>query len=113
LYAHGDYERAGVPMLPVVNGARTTRWHVFGYTIILVLSSLLPWLGGFTGLFYGAAASVLGLAFIVAAARVVLDKQDTAGRSLTNDVPARQAFKYSLVYLFALFGALAVDHWVG
>jgi protoheme IX farnesyltransferase len=113
LYAHGDYERAGVPMLPVVNGARTTRWHVFGYTIILVLSSLLPWLGGFTGLLYGTAASVLGLAFIVAAARVVLDKQDTAGRSLTNDVPARQAFKYSLVYLFALFGALAVDHWVG
>ena len=113
LYAHSDYERAGVPMLPVVSGSRTTRWHVFAYTVVLVVSSVLPWSLGFTGPLYGVSALLLGLGFVVAAARVVLDKQDATGRSLTKDEPARQAFKYSLLYLFALFAALAVDHWVG
>jgi protoheme IX farnesyltransferase len=113
LYAHSDYERAGVPMLPVVSGARTTRWHVLGYTAVLVGSSILPWLTGYTGAFYGISASILGLGFMVAALRVVMDKQDSTGRSLTKDTPARHAFKFSLIYLFALFTALAIDHWVG
>jgi protoheme IX farnesyltransferase len=42
LYASADYERAGVPMLPVVKGARHTRWNVFIYTLLLVASSLAP-----------------------------------------------------------------------
>ncbi len=112
LYAHADYERAGVPMLPVVSGARTTRWHVLAYTAVLVASSLLPYLLGYSGPVYGAAAAVLGAGFLIAAIRVVLDRQDPGGRSLTNDRPARQAFKYSLIYLFALFAAVAVDHWI-
>jgi protoheme IX farnesyltransferase len=113
LYAHSDYERANVPMLPVARGARTTRWHVLGYTLLLVASSVLPWLTGLTGAIYGVSALVLGAGFILCAARVMLDRQDALGRSLTNDTPARQAFKYSLAYLFILFGALAVDHWAG
>jgi protoheme IX farnesyltransferase len=40
------------------------------------------------------------------------DDQDAAGVSKTNDMPARKCFKFSVLYLFALFGALAVDHWV-
>ena len=111
LYAHSDYERAGVPMLPVANGAKTTRWHVLGYSVVLVASSLLPWLAGYTGPIYGAGALLLGAGFVVAAIRVVMDRQDQTGRSLTKDRPARQAFKYSLLYLFALFALLAVDHW--
>ncbi len=110
LYAHTDYERAGVPMLPVSAGATTTRWHVLVYTVILALVSLLPWAMGYSGAVYGWSAVVLGAGFIVAAVRVLLDLQDETGRSLTNDRPARQAFKYSLCYLFALFFMLAVDH---
>jgi protoheme IX farnesyltransferase len=112
LYAHADYERAGVPMLPVVNGARTTRWHVLAYTIVLVASSLLPWVLGYSGLIYGVSAVLLGAGFIYVSVRVMFDQQDEKGRSLTRDGPARQAFKYSLTYLFILFAALAVDHWV-
>ena len=111
LYAHSDYERAGVPMLPVVSGARTTRRHVLAYTVVLVAASLLPVVLGYSGAVYGWCAALLGAGFLVMAARVVLDQQDAAGVSLTNDKPARQAFKYSLVYLFVLFAAIAADHW--
>ena len=110
LYASGDYARAGVPMLPVVAGARSTRWHVFGYTLVLIAFSLSPWLLGFAGLPYAIAAAVLGAFFIYGASTMLLDQQNATGRSLTKDKPARWTFKYSLLYLFLLFFALAVDH---
>ena len=110
LYAHADYERAGVPMLPVVAGATATRRQVMLYTVVLVAVSIAPWILGHSGPVYGYSSIVLGLGFIVASARLLLDKQDATGRSLTKDKPARQAFKYSLIYLFALFLMLAIDH---
>ena len=112
LYAHGDYARAGVPMLPVVSGARATRWHVLAYTVVLVAVSLLPWALGYAGLVYGAAASVLGAGFLLGAVRVMTERQDAEGRSRVGDVAARQTFRFSLAYLFVLFLALAVDHLV-
>ena len=112
LYAHSDYARAGVPMLPVTSGALTTRRHVALYTVILVLVSLLPWAMGEAGLVYAATAGVLGAGFLISALWLLWDKQDDQGRSLTGDKPARQTFRYSLAYLFILFLALAVDHLV-
>jgi protoheme IX farnesyltransferase len=109
LFAHADYERAGVPMLPVVAGARTTRTHVMVYTVLLVALSLAPWLLHLTGWLYGGSAAILGAAFLVYSWRVVTDKQDITGVSLTRDAPAKACFKYSISYLFALFGAMAVD----
>ena len=113
LYAHGDYQRAGVPMLPVVRGARATRRHVMLYTLLLVPVSLSPWALGLTGPVYGAAALVLGGGFLWHAWRVVQDAQDETGRSLTKDAPARSAFRFSLLYLFLLFAAIAVDRLAG
>ena len=110
LYASEDYKRAGVPMLPVVAGSRATRRHVMAYTVALVVVSLLPWALGYAGPVYGVSAAGLGLWFLAASLRVLLDKQDAAGVSLTRDAPARWAFRVSLVYLFALFTMLAVDH---
>jgi protoheme IX farnesyltransferase len=109
LYASGDYERAGVPMLPVVRGARYTRWNILVYTLILVASTLLPWALGLMGWIYGIAALGLGSAFIYYALRVLADKQDATGKSLTTDAPAKAAFRFSILYLFILFGACAVD----
>jgi protoheme IX farnesyltransferase len=109
LYASGDYARAGVPMLPVVRGARYTRWNVLVYTLVLVPFTLLPWALGLMGWIYGVSALGLGLVFIYYALRVLTDKQDATGKSLTKDAPAKAAFKYSIVYLFILFGACAVD----
>ena len=113
LFAHADYARAGVPMLPVVAGARHTRWQVLLYTVLLVPLTLLPWALGLAGTIYGISAAVLGLGFLVCAIRVVTDRQDASGISQTRDAPARATFKYSILYLFVLFAAVAVDHWVG
>jgi protoheme IX farnesyltransferase len=113
LFANADYQRAGVPMLPVVAGAKETRRQIVLYTLLLLPLSLAPWLMGFSGLVYGLSALVLGLGFLVSVWRVATDKQDATGVSLTNDAPARMAFKYSIIYLFVLFAALAVDRLAG
>ena len=113
LFANGDYQRAGVPMLPVVAGARETRKQIAIYTLLLVPLSLAPWLMGFSGDIYAVAALVLGIGFLASVWRVAFDRQDAAGVSLTGDAPARAAFKYSILYLFVLFAALAVDRLAG
>ena len=110
LYASEDYERAGVPMLPVIAGARATRLQVMYYTVALVLASLLPWVLGYAGPVYGMSAVGLGAWFTIASLRVLRDQQDASGVSLTGDAPARWAFRVSLIYLFALFAMLALDH---
>jgi protoheme IX farnesyltransferase len=113
LYAHADYKRAGVPMLPVVSGAKETRRQIVLYTLVMIPVTLLPWWLSLSGLVYGVSAALLGLGFLVNVIRVARDKQDAEGVSLTKDAPARATFRYSILYLFALFGALAVDHFVG
>ena len=110
LYASEDYERAGVPMLPVIAGARATRHQVMIYTVALAVASLLPWALGYSGPIYGVSAAGLGVWFLIASWRVLRDKQDATGISLSRDAPARWAFRVSLVYLFALFTMLAFDH---
>jgi heme o synthase len=109
LFANADYQRAGVPMLPVVAGAKETRRQIVLYTLLLAPLSLAPWLIGFSGLVYGLAATLLGVGFLASVWRVATDRQDPSGISLTNDAPAKATFKYSILYLFVLFAALAVD----
>jgi len=113
LWAHADYARAGVPMLPVVAGARETRRQIFLYTLVLLAVSLAPWALGLVGLIYGAVALALGLGFVACSWRVLRDEQDATGVSRTNDAPARAAFKFSIAYLFILFAAVAADRLVG
>jgi protoheme IX farnesyltransferase len=113
LWANDDYARAGVPMLPVTAGARATRCQIFAYSVALAGLSLAPWLFGYTGWIYFVAALVLNTLFIVHAWRVLHDKQDPRGVSLTRDAPAKALFKYSICYLFALFGVLPVDRLFG
>jgi protoheme IX farnesyltransferase len=113
LFASSDYQRAGVPMLPVVAGAKETRRQIVIYTLLLLPLSLAPWLIGFSGVVYGISAALLGVGFLLCVWRVATDRQDAAGISLTNDAPAKMAFRYSILYLFALFAALAVDRLAG
>ncbi len=109
LWANDDYRRANVPMLPVVAGAKETRRQIVLYSLLLMPLSLAPWAIGFSGPVYAIAALVLGAGFLLCVWRVARDRHDGTGVSLTNDAPARAAFKYSIVYLFVLFAALAVD----
>ena len=100
LYRTADYDRVGVPMLPVVSGRRSTLRQILAYTVLLVLVSLLPTALGLVGLTYGLSALVLGLVFLAYAVR--LWRQD-------RDLLAMRTFRYSIFYLFLLFGAFALD----
>jgi protoheme IX farnesyltransferase len=112
LYAATDYEKAGVPMLPVVKGAKHTRLNVLVYALLLIPISISPWLLGLTGRVYGLTALVMSAIFAVLCWRVFADEQDAKGVSLNKDKAARTAFKFSLLYLFILFAACAVDRFV-
>jgi protoheme IX farnesyltransferase len=100
LYRTGDYAKAGVPMLPVVAGARATKVQMLVYTVLLFPLALAPWALGLTGALYAAAAVILGLLFILAAVRVWFDEGERA---------ARQMFAFSILYLFLLFTLLILD----
>ncbi|MCC6608367.1 MAG: protoheme IX farnesyltransferase [Burkholderiales bacterium] len=102
LYRTQDYARAGIPMLPVTHGRRYTQLHVLLYTLILFACSLLPFAYGMSGWLYLAAAVVLGGLFLVYAVALY---------ARYSDALARRTFRYSIVYLAALFAALLVDHY--
>ena len=113
LYACKDYARAGVPMLPVVAGAREARRQILIYTVLLLPISLLPWWLGYAGPIYGLCAAIFGLIYLATSIAILMDRQDASGISLTRDRPARIGFRVSMVYLFALFLSLGVDSIVG
>jgi heme o synthase len=98
-----DYARAGVPMLPVVAGRAATTRQILIYSSLLVLASELPWVLGFAGTVYGAAVAICGALFLLLA--VQLNRSVGADRR-----PAHRLFVFSIVYLFALFAVLLVDH---
>ena len=97
-----DYEKVGVPMLPVTHGNEFTRQYILLYTILLVLVTILPYLSGMSGLIYLATALALGGRFLVYALQ--LRKDDGL------DLPM-QVFRFSINYLMFLFVALLIDHY--
>jgi protoheme IX farnesyltransferase len=98
------YENARVPMLPVVRGDEETRRQILLYSLLLVALTMVLSPFGLMGLVYFAVAGLLGTGFVVGA--VMLWRQATA-------VAARRLYVYSIVYLFALFTAMAVDRAIG
>jgi heme o synthase len=108
LFVRTDYAAAGVPMLPVVAGIRTTRRQVFLYTLPMAAAAIVPWPLGLTGAIYGLTASLLTAWFAFLAARVAMSRE--TDQALMK--PERALFKFSILYLFVLFGALVVDRMV-
>ena len=104
LYRCRDYERVGVPMLPVVAGRLETRRQIVIYSAILVPLALLPSVIGLGGVLYGATAMLCGAIFMGLALKIW--RADDDGKT---DLAARQLFKFSILYLFALFAALLVE----
>jgi protoheme IX farnesyltransferase len=100
LFRAGDYAKAGVPMLPVVAGARATKIQMLIYTLLLFPVALAPWALGIAGHLYGLAAVVLGALFILAALSVLADRTDRS---------AKRMFGFSILYLFLLFALIIVD----
>ena len=99
-----DYERAGVPMLPVAKGEPATRLQILIYSLILVPFALAPAFTGLGGVAYLAIAAVGGIVFVALAARLFATKART---------DAKRLFGFSILYLFMLFAALLVEHLAG
>ena len=97
-----EYQKAGIPMLPVTHGNEVTRKYILFYTTLLVLVTILPYLTGMSGLIYLVAALGLGGKFLHYAIRLRSD--DDA------KLPMR-VFRFSISYLMYLFAALLLDHY--
>jgi len=104
LYRCRDYERVGVPMLPVVAGRLETRRQIVIYSALLVPLAVVPALMGFAGAFYGATAILLGAVFMALALGIWSAEDDRK-----VDYVARHLFRFSIFYLFMLFAALLIE----
>ena len=103
LYRTKDYARAGLPMLPVTHGAAYTRLQIVLYTVVLVLVTMLPYIIRMSGILYLVAALALGGVFLAYSIRLYRNYSDSL---------ARATFRYSILYLTALFSALLIDHYL-
>ena len=103
LYRTQDYAKAGLPMLPVTHGSAYTRLQIVLYTFVLVAVTMLPYAIRMSGVPYLIAALALGGVFLTYAIRLYRNYSDSL---------ARATFRYSIVYLTALFSALLIDHYL-
>ena len=99
LYRSGDYEKASVPMLPVIKGKKFTRLNILLYSFSLVFITPSLWYLNLLGVFYGISSLVLSLIFVYYAYKVYLNEESSAPR----------LFKYSILYLFLVFLLMPID----
>jgi heme o synthase len=102
LYRTQDYAKAGLPMLPVTHGSKYTRLMIILYTLVLIAITMMPFALRMSGGLYLVAALALGAVFLGYALKMYFRYSDDL---------ARATFRYSIVYLAALFSALLVDHY--
>jgi protoheme IX farnesyltransferase len=103
LYRRKEYERAGVPMLPVTHGEAFTRLQLLFYTLLMVATTLLPFATGMAGYFYLGAVLVLDAVFLGYAVAIW---------RRYSDALSRRTFAYSIFFLAMLFAVLMVDHYL-
>ncbi len=108
LFVRTDYANAGVPMLPVVAGAKATRLQILLCTLPMAAAAVAPWALHLTGAVYGIAAAALSVVFLLLALRVFANKATEP----QHMGPEKKLFAFSILYLFAIFGALVADRWL-
>jgi protoheme IX farnesyltransferase len=122
LYTSADYEKAGVPMMPVVAGPASTRRQILIYSLLFVPTCLAPTLTGLGGSIYLAVAGLGGLVFLVLAWRVFRSRAGDAADDRQDDglydvragaKDARNLFAFSILYLTLLFATLLGEHVAG
>ena len=119
LYTSEDYEKAGVPMMPVVAGAASTRRQILIYSLLFTPLCLVPAFTALGGAIYLAVAALGGLVFLLLAVKLVRSHAGE-GRGLRNDdglydvragaKDARNLFAFSILYLTLLFATLLGEH---
>ena len=97
-----EYAKAEIPMLPVTHGEKYTKQSILLYTVIMLLVTLLPFATGMSGWLYFLGALVLGAGFLYWAITMMIGKKPDAGMD---------TFRYSIVYLMALFIIMLIDHY--
>ncbi|EKM95142.1 protoheme IX farnesyltransferase [Stutzerimonas degradans] len=103
IHRRAEYAKVNIPMLPVTHGVHYTKVHILLYTVILLAVSFMPFAIHMSGLLYLVAAALLGARFLYWAIALYRDSRPHA---------AIKTFKFSIWYLFALFIALLVDHYL-
>ncbi len=102
LYRSEDYQKAGIPMLPVVKGKKITRNNIILYSLSLIIISPSPWYLGYLGNIYGITSFLLTIIFIYFSWNVYKGK-----------IGAEPIlFKYSILYLFLLFMIMPIDKYI-
>ena len=122
LYTSEDYAKAGVPMMPVVKGAASTRRQIFGYSLALIPVCIAPAFTGLGGAVYLAVSAFGGLVFLLLAWRVLRSQAGEKGGQRNDDglydvkagsKDARNLFAFSILYLTLLFAALLAERAMG
>ncbi|KZL27255.1 MULTISPECIES: heme o synthase [unclassified Pseudovibrio] len=107
LVKNGDYQAAGVPMLPVVAGETATRHQIVLYSLLLLPVGMAPYFLGFASVFYGVGSAMLGLVFLGYAIRVWRVREGDAAKKT-----AMSLFKFSLFYLMLIFAGLLAENMI-
>jgi protoheme IX farnesyltransferase len=122
LYTSEDYAKAGVPMMPVVKGAASTRRQILIYSLLLVPLCLVPAFTGLGGAAYLGVAGLGGLVFLLLAWRLFRSQAGEASGQRNDDGlydvragarDARNLFAFSILYLALLFATLLAEHLTG
>jgi protoheme IX farnesyltransferase len=108
LFVRSDYSKAGVPMLPVVAGIATTRRQIALYSLPMAAAAIAPWPLGLTGPVYGITSAVLSGLFVLLSLAVLANRA-TEPEGMK---PEKRLFAFSVAYLFLIFSALVLDHWI-
>jgi protoheme IX farnesyltransferase len=98
-----EYKKVDIPMLPITHGVAYTKLHIVLYTILLIITSVLPFVIGMSNVFYLVSALALGAGFLYWSLMMFWDR--------SPDAPI-ETFKYSILYLALLFLALLIDHYM-
>ncbi len=118
LYKTGDYAKVGIPMMPNVKGAKSTRNQIMAYSVLLAAVALAPIFTGLAGTLYAVFAVVLNIGFLALAFKVWKSRAGEIANSAdeaslyevkAGDRAARNLFAFSIIYLFATFGVLAAE----
>jgi len=103
IHRRDDYAKVNLPMLPVTHGIEFTKYSILGYTIIMIMVTLLPYLIFMSGWIYLVCATLLNLYFLYMVLVLMFSKKDNA---------AMKTFVYSINYLLLLFVSMVVDHYL-
>lgn len=122
LYTSEDYAKAGVPMMPVVKGAASTRRQILAYSVLLIPVCMAPAFSGLGGAAYLAVSGLGGLVFLLLAWRLYRSHAGEAADPRNDDGlydvragarDARNLFAFSILYLALLFATLLAEHLMG